>query len=62
MQSSKLIPQHVFAPLEGEAAIDMQELRLPGNLNNCLRVQPAAFDSQRYKVEDSVLFKDESGV
>ena len=37
-------------------------MRLPGNLTNCIRVQPAVFDPREYKVENNVTFKDEKGI
>ena len=40
----------------------MIDLRLPGNLANCIRLQPAAFNEGAYKVEPNVTFKDEKGI
>ena len=38
------------------------DLRLPGNLQNCIRVQPEGFSESTYQVEDSVRYKDEKGI
>ena len=38
------------------------DLRLPGNLSNCIRLQPTAFNEATYKVEPNVDFKDEKGI
>ena len=71
--ASRLIPRHIFSDL-GIKQADVDELvgedkiaqfidlRLPGNLTNCIRVQPAVFESKDYKVEDNVKFKDEKGI
>lgn len=40
----------------------MTDLRLPANLNNCIRVQPKCFDKDTYQVESNVTFKDEKGI
>ena len=40
----------------------MIDLRLPGNLSNCIRLQPTAFSEATYKVEPNVDFKDEKGI
>ena len=55
MQASRLIPRHIFADLgikntEDDEGVDdakishFIDLRLPGNLSNCIRIQPAAFN------------------
>jgi hypothetical protein len=62
MQLSKLIPAPIFEPLTGEKAAELTDLRLPSNLNNCIRVQQRAYDPDHYTVEESVHFKDEKGI
>jgi len=37
-------------------------LRLPANVNSCIRVQPKCFDERTYKVEDNVTYKDEKQI
>ena len=38
------------------------DLRLPGSLSNCIRVQPNAFDPKTYQVESNLNYKDEKGI
>ena len=37
-------------------------MRLPQSLNNCVRIQPRAFDEKNYECEESVTFKDDKGI
>jgi len=46
---------------EAPAAAKLTDLRLPGSLTNCVRIQPQCFDSQLYQIEDNVTFKGELG-
>lgn len=46
---------------EAPAAANLTDLRLPGSLNNCVRVQPQCFEEQLYQIEDNVSFKGELG-
>mmetsp|Transcript_21268 Transcript_21268/g.28506 ORF Transcript_21268/g.28506 Transcript_21268/m.28506 type:complete len:120 (+) Transcript_21268:2017-2376(+) len=69
VQASRLIPRNVFAELGMRPAKDQQsqcaqliDLRLPGNLQNSIRVQPSSFNEQAYKVESNVNYKDEKGI
>ena len=64
-----MIPRHMYAPLgtrptteDADNCAQLIDLRLPGNLNNSIRVQPAAFNEQAYRVEPSVSYKDEKGI
>ena len=61
-QSSKLIPINIFESLTSEKAAELIDLRLPSNLNSCIRLQPKGFTSDSYFVEDNVVFKDEKGI
>jgi hypothetical protein len=51
MQLSKLIPAPTFELLTGEEAPNLTDLRLPANINNCIRVQQKAYDPAHYTVE-----------
>lgn len=73
VQASRLIPRNTFAGLGTQQDDEQQEggsasiaqlidLRLPGNLSNCIRLQPGAFDEASYKVEPNVSYKDEKGI
>lgn len=67
VQASRLIPRHTFSELATDVKQDggfaqLIDLRLPGNLSNCIRVQPVAFNPDSYKVESNVSFKDEKGI
>ena len=61
-QASKLIPVNIFESISGERIADLTDLRLPSNINNCIRIQPKGFESNSYYVEDNVIFKDEKGI
>ena len=61
-QASKLVPINVYQSLADEKIADLTDLRLPSNLNSCIRVQPKCFDPKTYFVEDNVNFKDEKGI
>ena len=61
-QASKLIPVNVFESMSGERVAELIDLRLPSNLNSCIRLQPKGFSSDSYFVEDNVIFKDEKGI
>jgi len=61
-QASKLIPVNIFESLVGERADELTDLRLPSNLNSCIRLQPNGFTRDSYFVEDNVVFKDEKGI
>ena len=61
-QASKLIPINIFESLAGEKAAELIDLRLPSNLNSCIRLQPKGFTIDSYFVEDNVVFKDEKGI
>ena len=41
---------------------EVTDLRLPANVNNCIRVQPKCFDQSSYTIEDNVTYKDEKGI
>ena len=60
--ASKLIPINIFESLTNEKAAELIDLRLPSNLNSCIRLQPKGFTSDSYFVEDNVVFKDEKGI
>ena len=74
MQASRLIPRHIFADLgikttneddeveEDDKLAEFIDLRLPGNLSNCIRIQPVGFEAKEYQVEENVTFKDEKGI
>lgn len=66
VQASRLIPRHTFCELgtntSQQGIANLIDLRLPGNLSNCIRLQPAAFNADTYKVEPNVSFKDEKGI
>ena len=60
--ASKLIPINIFESLTSEKAAELIDLRLPSNLNSCIRLQPKGFTSDSYLIEDNVVFKDEKGI
>ena len=69
VQASRLIPRNTFAKLgcqengpDNNKIAQLIDLRLPGNLSNCIRLQPIAFNEDTYKVESNVSFKDEKGI
>ena len=43
-------------------AAELTDLRLPANLNNCIRIQSKCFEKERYLVEETVHYKDEKGI
>ena len=61
-QASKLIPVNIFESISGERVAELTDLRLPSNINSCIRLQPKGFASDSYFVEDNVIFKDEKGI
>ena len=48
--------------MSGKQIAEFSDLRLPGNLTNCIRVQPEGFENDQYKIEPIVQFKTEKGV
>ena len=58
----KLIPVNIFESISGERVAELTDLRLPSNINSCIRLQPKGFASDSYFVEDNVIFKDEKGI
>lgn len=75
-QASRLIPEHIFAPIGGPTETvklegsdlslpgvsEFSDLRLPASLQNCIRVQQMAFEPSTYSIEPTVQFKTEKGV
>ena len=75
--ATKLVPRYAYAQLgllgdgntldkedqdqEGNS-IQFQDLKLPASLSNCIRVQPEAFDADKYQVEPNIEYKDEKGI
>ena len=57
-----MIPINIFESLAGEKAAELIDLRLPSNINSCIRLQPKGFNPDSYFVEDDVVFKDEKGI
>lgn len=61
--TTELIPLHVFESLgRADQCVQATDLRLPSNVNSCIRVQPKAFDQHAYQIEDNVTFKDEKAI
>lgn len=62
-QASKLLPLHVYDSFSSSNELpQITELRLPANLNSCIRVQSKCFDASTYTIEENVNFKDEKGI
>ena len=60
MQASKLIPAHIFSSLTDNT--EFIDIRLPGSVNNCIRVQQTGFDPTRYAVEKEVHYLDDKNI
>ena len=56
--TSRLLAKHAYNELFESNNVELFELKLPSSI----RIQPVAYDSKEFQIEDPIVFKNDAGV